>query len=96
MKKIITYISGVVVVLLGNIWAYAGSSEILLEGFEDNIDNVIPATDDGSRGANGNIKLTHFIRTDAEEICIKILYRSPVSSSKYLSPRVQIHIKNEI
>ena len=69
MKKIITYISGVVVALLGNIWAYAGS-EILLEGFEDNINNVIPATDDGSRGANGNIKLTHFIRTDAEEIWV--------------------------
>ena len=49
MKK--TYILGVVVALLGsNIWAYAGS-EILLEGFEDNIDNVIPATDDGSRGS---------------------------------------------
>ena len=67
MKK--TYILGAVVALLGNIWAYAGS-EILLEGFEDNIDNVIPATDDGSRGANGNVKLTHFIRTDAEEVWV--------------------------
>ena len=61
--------SGAVVALLGNIWAYAGS-EILLEGFEDNINNVIPATDGGSRGANGNVKLTHFIRTDAEEIWV--------------------------
>jgi len=69
MKKIITYMSGVVVALLGNIWAYAGS-ETLLEGFEDNINNVIPATDGGSRGANGNVKLTHFIRTDAEEIWV--------------------------
>ena len=67
MKK--TYILGAIVALLGNIWAYAGS-EILLEGFEDNIDNVIPATDDGSRGANGNVKLTHFIRTDAEEVWV--------------------------
>jgi len=68
MKK--TYILGVVVALLGsNIWAYAGS-EILLEGFEDNIDNVIPATDDGSRGAKGNVKLTHFKRTDAEEVWV--------------------------
>ena len=69
MKKIIAYMSGAVVALLGNIWAYAGS-EILLEGFEDNINNVIPATDGGSRGANGNVKLTHFIRTDAEEIWV--------------------------
>jgi hypothetical protein len=69
MKKIITYMSGAVVALLGNIWAYAGS-ETLLEGFEDNINNVIPATDGGSRGANGNVKLTHFIRTDAEEIWV--------------------------
>ena len=66
MKKIIAYLSGVAVALLGNIWAYAGS-ETLLEGFEDNINNVIPATDGGSRGANGNVKLTHFISTDAEE-----------------------------
>ena len=69
MKKIIAYILGAIVALLGNIWAYAGS-EILLEGFEDNINNVIPATDGGSRGANGNVKLTHFIRTDAEEIWV--------------------------
>jgi hypothetical protein len=69
MKKIIAYISGAAVALLGNIWAYAGS-EILLEGFEDNINNVIPATDGGSRGANGNVKLTHFIKTDAEEIWV--------------------------
>ena len=69
MKKIIAYMSGVVVALLGNVWAYAGS-ETLLEGFEDNINNVIPATDGGSRGANGNVKLTHFIRTDAEEIWV--------------------------
>ena len=69
MKKIIAYISGAAVALLGNIWAYAGS-EILLEGFEDNINNVIPATDGGSRGANGNVKLTHFIRTNAEEIWV--------------------------
>ena len=69
MKKIIAYMSGAVVALLGNISAYAGS-EILLEGFEDNINNVIPATDGGSRGANGNVKLTHFIRTDAEEIWV--------------------------
>ena len=69
MKKIITYMSGAVVALLGNIWAYAGS-EILLEGFEDNINNVIPATDGGSRGANGNVKLTHFTRTDADEIWV--------------------------
>ena len=46
---------------------YAYDREILLEGFEDNIDNVTPATDANSRGANGNVKLTHFNRTDAEE-----------------------------
>ena len=53
----------------GDICAYE-QREILLEGFEDNIDNVIPATDDGSRGANGNLKLTHFQITDAEEIWV--------------------------
>ncbi len=69
MKKIIAYMSGAVVALLGHIWTYAGS-EILLEGFEDNINNVIPATDDGSRGANGNVKLTHFTKTDTEEVWV--------------------------
>jgi len=53
----------------GNICAYE-QREILLEGFEDNIDNVILATDDGSRAANGNVKLTHFQITDANEISV--------------------------
>jgi len=55
--------------LFGNICAYE-QREILLEGFEDNIDNVIPATDNGSRGSNGNVKLTNFQRTDAEEVWV--------------------------
>ena len=54
---------------LGNICAY-GQREILLEGFEDNIDNVILATNDGSRSANGNVKLTHFKVTDVEEVWV--------------------------
>jgi len=69
MKGIIAYALCMFAGLFGNICAYE-QREILLEGFEDNIDNVIPATDNGSRGSNGNVKLTNFQRTDAEEVWV--------------------------
>ncbi len=69
MKGIIPYALCMFAGLFGNICAYE-QREILLEGFEDNIDNVIPATDNGSRGSNGNVKLTNFQRTDAEEVWV--------------------------
>ena len=69
MNRIIASIICMFIGVFGNIFAYE-QREILLEGFEDNIDNVIPAKDDGSRGANGNIKLTHFKSTDAEEVWV--------------------------
>ena len=65
MNRIIASIICMFTGVFGNIFAYE-QREILLEGFEDNIDNVIPAKDDGSRGANRNLNLTHFKSTAAE------------------------------
>ena len=79
-----------------NINIYAYDREILLEGFEDNIDNVIPATDAGSRGANGNVKLTHFKRTDAEEPWVsqgeRALQIEFINDQKYWSVDFMIHL----
>ena len=77
-----------------NIYAY--DREILLEGFEDNIDNVIPATNEGSRGANGNVKLTHFERTDAEEPWVtqgeRALQIEFINDQKWWSVDFMIHL----
>ena len=98
MKRIIVSTLVAAAALLGNTLAYA-ESEILLEGFEDNINNVIPATDGGSRGANGNIKLTHFTRTDSEEPWVtqgkKALQVEFLNNQKWWSVDFLIHLDQE-
>tara|TARA_Y100001933_G_scaffold107480_1_gene107799 strand:- start:500 stop:2419 length:1920 start_codon:yes stop_codon:yes gene_type:complete len=94
MKKIIFSTFFILSVEFGNLYGYG--REILLEGFEENIDNVIAATDADSRGANGNVKLTHFNRTDAKEPWVtqgeRALQIEFINDQKYWSVDFIIHL----